>query len=132
MPWQCATGECLLIPSGPGDKSHLFTVVLGPKRFEGHGESEQVVMVSVTTIKPDFPYDPACVIRAGEHPFIEHDSYVYYREPRVESVSHVASMVETMGWLPKESCSAELRRRIVEGLLASKRVPRHVKLLLED
>lgn len=131
MGWECGLGACLLVPSGRGDKSHLFTVVLGPKLLAGHGGQQQVVMVSVTTVKPDFPHDPACVIQAGEHPFIDHESYVYYREPRVEAVDHVERMIQTMGWQPKEPCSQALCEKILQGLKVSKRVPRHIKQLID-
>lgn len=131
MSWACEQGACLLVPSGPAEFKHLFVLALGPKQLDGHGGQPNVVMVSVTSIKPDFPYDPACVIRAGEHPFITHDSYVYYRDPRVESVAHVQAMVDKAVWQGKESCSPELLERIRVGLLASTRVPRHIKKLLE-
>lgn len=129
MPWQCRPGACLLVPSGPGNKSHLFTIVLGPEQWVGYGGNDQVVMVSITTVKPDFPHDTACVIQAGEHPFIEHESYVYYREARIDSAAHVDNMIATMGWHPKEPCSPALRNRIMQGMMISKRVPRHIKLL---
>jgi len=129
--WCCGRGACLLIPSGPGEKSHLFTIVLGPKQLDGYGGSDQVVMVSVTTVKPDFPFDPACVIQAGEHPFIDRESYVYYREPRIETVAHVKKMVETLGWQPREECSPELFKKIIKGLRESKRLPRYVRTFLD-
>lgn len=131
MPWICEPGACLLVPSGPGELKHLFAVAVGPEQFDGHGVRPHVIMVSVTSIKPDFPHDPACVIRAGEHPFIRHDSFVYYREPRVEPVAHVQNMVDSASWMSQAPCSAELLERIRAGLLNSTRVPRHIKALLK-
>ena len=110
---------------------HLFAVAVGPEKFDGHGTKPHVIMVSVTSVKPDFPHDPACVIRAGEHPFIKRDSYVYYREPRIESVAHVQNMVDSASWMSQAPCSAELLERIRAGLLNSTRVPRHIKALLK-
>lgn len=130
MPWQCVQGACLLVPSGPEDYKHLFAIAVGPEQLDGHGARPHVIMVSVTTVKPEYPHDPACVIRAGEHPFIVHDSYVYYRDPRVESVDHVEKMVLTSVWQERDPCSAELLQRIRAGLLSSTRVPRHIKKLL--
>lgn len=122
-----ALGDCFLIPSG--GKNHLFTIVLGPELLDGYGQNEQVVLVSVTTIKPDAPYDPACVLRAGDHPFITHDSYVLYRKPEIRTVQEVDRMIETMGWQPREACTPEVYRRIMAGLHASKLMPRHAKVL---
>jgi len=87
-------------------------------------------MVSVTSVKPDFPHDPACVIKAGEHPFIVHDSFVYYRDPRIEPMAHVQAMVDQAVWQAKEPCSPELLARIRAGLATSVRVPRYIKKLL--
>lgn len=130
MAWQCQQGACLLVPSGPAEYKHLFAIAVGPQQLDGYGEQSQVIMVSVTSIKPDYPYDAACVIRAGEHPFVTHDSYVYYRDPRIEPVAHVENLVETAVWQVKDSCSEELLNRIRAGLLASTRVPRYIKKLL--
>lgn len=131
MSWTCEQGACLLVPSGPEEFKHLFAIAVGPKQFDGYGGQPHVVMVSVTSIKQDFPYDPACVIKAGEHPFIAHDSYVYYRDPRIEPLVHVQTMVDSAVWQCKEPCSPELLARIRKGLLESTRVPRHIKKLIE-
>lgn len=129
MAWECLPGSCLLVPSGPGDHSHLFTIALGPMVLPNHGGQEHVVMVSVTSIKADFPHDPACVLTPGDHAFLIRDSYIYYREPRVESVLHVRKMVASRTWTPHERCSKEVLDRIVDGFEHSKRVPRHIRAL---
>lgn len=65
MPWVCEPGACLLVPSGPEEFRHLFAVAVGPQQFDGYGAKPHVIMVSVTSVKPEFPFDSACVIRAG-------------------------------------------------------------------
>ncbi len=120
------------MPSGPEEYKHLFAIAVGPKALDGYGTQPHVIMVSVTTVKPQFPHDPACVIRAGEHPFVTHDSYVYYRDPRVESVAHVQNMVDNAVWQAREPCSPELLQKIRAGLLASTRVPRYIKQLIAE
>lgn len=120
----------MLVPSGPGSKSHVFIIALGPSRLDGYGSDEQVVLVSFASVHPQTNYDTACVVRAGEHPFITHDSYVYYRDPRVESVVHVNEMVERGVWTPHEPCPPDLLRRIINGFQISKRVPRYLRDLL--
>lgn len=120
-------GDCFLIPSG--GKNHLFTIVLGPATFEGYGPNEQVVLVSVTTVKPEFPHDTACILSAGDHPFITHDSYVLYRKPEVYTVQEVDKMIQTMGWQPRDACSPEMFEKVVEGMRTSKMLPRYIKAL---
>lgn len=122
-------GDCFLIPSG--GKHHLFTIVLGPKPLDGCGPSDQVIVVSVTTLRPDARHDPTCILQAGEHPFITHESYVYYRQPEVYTVDEVDKRVATMGWQGKEPCSPELYAKISDGLRRSKMVPNYIKELLK-
>ena len=100
--WQCKPGACLMIPSGPNE--HLFAVTLGPVVLEGYGPDPQVVIVSFSSVKPGLPYDNACPVPAGSHPFIVRDSYVYYREPRIYSAKTVQQRVASSQWRAGESC----------------------------
>jgi len=131
MSWQCVPGACLMIPSGPTGE-HLFTVVLGSEVVDGYGTEPQVLMVSFTSIKDDAPYDNACEVSPGEHPFITRRSYVYYREPRLEAASKVEAMVGKGIWRASTPCNAELTRKILTGFRLSKRLPRYFNKLLED
>lgn len=121
-----------MVPSGPGDHNHLFTIALGPAVLPDYGGQEHVVMVSVTSIRADFPHDPACVLMPGDHVFLIRDSYVYYREPRVESVRHVSKMVASGIWQAHENCSKEVLDKIIDGFEYSKRVPRHIRALFTE
>lgn len=131
MPWNCETGSCLLVPSGPaGD--HLFTVALGPKRLAGYGPEEQVVIVSFTSIKAGLHHDDACEIAVGDHPFIVRESYIYYREPRIYPATMVRQKVESGEWTEREPCSEDLIRKVLEGFRKSKRLPRHFNDILDE
>jgi len=131
MPWQCVPGACLMIPSGSAGE-HLFTVVLDPEIIEGYGTEPQVLIVSFTSIKDGAPYDDACEVSPGEHPFITRRSYAYYREPRLEPAAKVEAMVNTGAWRASTPCSAELTRKILAGFKRSKRLPRYFNKLIED
>lgn len=124
-------GDCFLIPSGSGSKQHIFTVVFGPCQLPQRGSADQVVMLSFTSVRPEIPYDNACLIQAGEHEFVKHLSYVYYREPRIEQLSHVIKMLETGTWRSKAKCSPELLKRIFNGAKQSSRAPRYLAKILE-
>lgn len=130
MDWVCTRGACLLIPSGWGNKSHIFAVAIGPKVFDEYGAKDQVVLVSFTSVRPGLPHDGACPVHPGEHPFVTHESYVYYRSPRVEECATVNKMVGDKLWFAKEPCSAGLLARIVDGFSRSAMVPRHIRDLL--
>ena len=92
--WSCAPGNTLLVPSGPSGL-HLFIITLGPIVLPGYGPKPQAVMVSATTIRDGIPHDSACELRAGEHPFIQHPSYIAYRYIRLDQTEHVESLVQS-------------------------------------
>lgn len=118
-----------MVPSGPNE--HLFVVTLGPMVLEGHGPEPQVVIVSFSSVKPGLPFDDACLIPAGSHPFIVRDSYIYYREPRIYPAATVEERVNSDQWRQGAPCDDELLRRILSGFRRSKRLPRHFNEILD-
>lgn len=55
--------------------AHLWTVITTPDGHEG-----TFVMVNVTTFAAH--KDTSCVLHAGDHPDIQHDSVIYYADAR--------------------------------------------------
>lgn len=122
-----ATGKTFLVPSGPGH--HLFFIVLGPIIMPMGGKEPQFVSVNATTIKENLPFDDACILNPGDHPFIRHKSYISYRYARVDTMGHLEKMKDI--WIPHEDCSPEVLERIVAGAKRSRLVRRDLKLLFK-
>ena len=75
MPYVPGRGKTLLIPSGTRkdpNKKHLFVVTTDACN------SNQHLLVPICSIVANRHHDPACELKAGEHPFLAHDSYVAY------------------------------------------------------
>ncbi len=123
--WQAVPGQTLLVPSGPG--LHLFFLILGPVVLADYGSAPQLAMVSATTLREGVPHDPACVLEAGEHPFIQHRSYLAYRYMRLDSSAHVEKMVSGAVWKPHDPCAGDILQRIVSGVCQSRLTPREYK-----
>ncbi|GAB1388231.1 MAG: hypothetical protein AMXMBFR78_09790 [Rubrivivax sp.] len=123
--WQAAPGQTLLVPSGPG--LHLFFLVLGPVVLADYGAAPQLAMVNASTLREDLPYDSACVLEVGEHPFVRRRSYLAYRHMRLDASQHVEKMVRSAVWTPHDACSTELLQRIVAGVCRSRLAPREYK-----
>lgn len=68
--WLCKEGSSLLVPSSPSGL-HLFVIALGPLVLDDYGSVPQVLMVSATTLREGLPHDDACILEAGDHPFIQ-------------------------------------------------------------
>ena len=119
-------GGTLLIASGPsGD--HLFVVVFEPKKITGYGQCEQVLLVPFCSIYPGEKYDPACILQTGDHGFLNHASYVDYRNSRIESVNHIRERIDNKIFRVHDPVSDLLLHRIQQGLDNSARVSRHIK-----
>jgi hypothetical protein len=114
-------GNTFLVPSG--GKKHLFFVAIGNIFLPECGNAPQFALAGATTLHEGDPYDPACVLEAGEHPFIRHRSYIAYRHMRFDALPHI----KQLAWTRHEDCSHELLARIVEGIFQSRLTPRHIK-----
>lgn len=128
--WDCQQGECLLVPSGPDSKKHLFVLVLPPTVLDGYGTRPHVLMMPILSIKAGMVVDDSCLLSVGDYPFISHDSFVDYRFTRLEPVAHIESCIEKGVFIVKEPCSPELLKRIIAGGLVSKRISREFKRML--
>lgn len=85
-------GGTLFIASGPtGD--HLFVILFEPRKIPGYGSGEQILLVPFCSIQPGDRHDAACIVQMGDHDFITHESYLDYRNSRIESVSHIRSRI---------------------------------------
>jgi hypothetical protein len=119
-----AKGCTLLIPSGTAvdpDGKHLFVVVTNPCTGGFH------LLVSVTSVKPNRQHDPTCLLEAGEHPFLDRQSYVFYA--KAQQLGH-AGIIKCVGsglYITKESCTAGMLKKVCEGISASAMTPRWAK-----
>lgn len=83
--------------------------------------------MSVTSIREGIPFDDACVLKVGDHPYIKHDSYISYRHLRIDPLPHVERLVKSGVWQPHIPCSDELLERIIRGVLLSRMTSRENK-----
>lgn len=77
-------------------------------------------MVPICSVLPKIRHDNACLISAGDHPFVKHESYVAYALCRVESADAMAEHVGGGYLIENQPASEVLAQRIVAGLKRSK------------
>lgn len=112
----------LLVPSGPSvdpDRKHLFILLTDPCADEEGVQA--VLMVSLSSVKPQIPYDPSCVLKAGDHPFVKRASFVDYGKARIEAVDKLLRGVKEGKLVPQPPVATEVFARICEGLVKSPR-----------
>ena len=118
----------LLIPSGPKedqDRKHLFILLTDPQDDEAGKKC--VLMVSLSSVRQGVPHDPTCILYAGDHPFVKHDSYVLYQKARLEEADKVLRGVKSGLLVPQDPMDGAVFARICKGLEESRRTP--IKLL---
>ena len=67
-----------------GKIDHLHIICTKQFFYKDTG-AQSVLAVNVSSIREKGTYDGTCVLRAGDHPFITHDSYIRYKDAVVIS-----------------------------------------------
>jgi hypothetical protein len=106
------SGRALLIREPPNIPPHLWFVVTDPR-----GTPLQVVAVMLRTAR-SFT-DDTTVLEPGDHPFIRHKSVVQYSTARFFNVGRIDMALGQGRCRLLPDMSAELLRRVREGLLRS-------------
>jgi hypothetical protein len=125
--WVPSAGATLHLPSGP--VKHLFVVLNDPKIFNNYGSAVCIVLVNLSSVPAEGMFDNTCVLKAGSHPSIIRDSYVFYRHARIEQVRDVIQRIEAGVYSPGEAIPEHLLQQIKAGLLQSPFTKREFKRL---
>lgn len=123
LPYERAT---LLVTSGPEndpERKHMFIVLTDPIKLTD-STNKQVLMVPLSSSRPNIPYyDPACILQIGDHPFIKHESFIFYREARIEDANKLLKGVAKGDFLQKDCIDQEVFDRITKGLYQTEHLP---------
>jgi hypothetical protein len=94
----------------PGSPEHLWIVVAVTPTCDA-------VIFNVSTLRNDS--DQSCVLKAGEHPFVKHDSAIAYNRGQLLPRQAFESL-QRIGWTPHVKASVEVVKRVREGALKSR------------
>ena len=118
---------CLLVhtPSASNpDLNHLGIVLTKPR--ENEGGTTEILLVKVTSVRPYVPHDKSCILVAGDHPMINHPSYIYYAQAKKYDVEIIKSgyrnTFKNYGFLEES-----VLQRVTEGLITSPQTPNILK-----
>jgi len=123
MPYQPSRKATLLIPSGSGGKpegKHLHVILTDACKDDLH------LFGSIASIYPDQFHDPTCIIKAGEHKFIKHDSYFVYRRLVTVGGNHLTVCVDGWVYLKNDPITDALYNHICDGIDKSEFTPRGI------
>ena len=130
--WVPCAGATLHMPSGPslGSGKHLFIVLNDPKLFANYGPALCIALVSLSSVPAqEVRFDETCILRAGCHPSVRHDTYVYYKGTRMEQLRDVLKRLDDGLYTPGEPIEPTLLLTVKAGLLKSPFTKREFKQL---
>lgn len=110
--------------AGGDEKRHLRIVITNPD-----AELNQVV-VSVTTLKCPSVQDCACVLKAGDHHFIKHDSIVDYKRTIIMSSVEIFNGINRGLLIDKQNVEPEVLKRIITAAKQSRYIPPEIKNMI--
>lgn len=115
-------GDTFILDPEGGTNSHIWVVLAvdRPDMCE-----DWAIIVSITSVKPETRKfaDLTCVVDVGDHPFLTHESYVYYGD--IQEVE-VRRLLGGLG-ARRQPCSADFLKRLREGVHASPRTKKRFK-----
>ena len=107
-------------------RSHLWIIVSDPQI-----DPEQVLIINVTSSTD--PPDNACILRAGEHPFIERETYVYYGKAWVVSLGQLQLARDCKRLKIQRPVSQDVLKRIRQGAIESEYISlKHRQILIDQ
>lgn len=74
-------------------------------------------------LKPGRYHDPACVLNVGDHPFIQHPSYMLYRLSETMRSDRIGKFVDLKYYLIRDDWDPAVFQRIIDGIRGSDDTP---------
>jgi len=122
--YQVLRKGAILIPTGPCD--HLHIICSNPA-FYPRNVKDCVLAVNLSTTTPILDYDKTCILQNGEHPFIKHDSYVFYKKAEILGVDSISRNIADGTFSTHQPFNDVVFERILSGFAVSQEVRPKIK-----
>lgn len=113
-------GSTFLLTRGTCEVPHLWVILWGPA-----GVARAFLAVYLTTLRSHS--DRSCILAAGEHPFIQHDTAVAYGAVQRWTDEKLAELVARGVAKPRPPVSPAVLDRLRAGFFASQRTPHAIR-----
>lgn len=110
-----AAGTAFLATDPRSRREHLWVVLSDPKIGR-----DRVLIANITSL--DKYKERACVVQRGEHPWVTHDSCVFYEESRITSLDNLYLGKDKGLFKLADPVTPALLKRMRDGILDSTRV----------
>lgn len=119
----------IMIPTGPC--YHLHVICNDPV-FYPRTQKDSVLLVNISTVNPLINYDQTCLLNAGDHPFIKHESYVYYRKADIFGTHSIQRSIADGSFIADAPFRQEVFEQILSGFSTSREVSLKIKRFYEN
>lgn len=118
------TKACTVYGDVGGRGGHLIVVCNDPVMYKGDfGEWEAILTVNITSWHNTKNDDSTCILDKGDHSFIKHKSFVYYRYAVPTRSIPFSEKIENGELVPMEILSPLVFQRILNGFEISPYTP---------
>jgi hypothetical protein len=94
--------------------------------FMSSAANRTQLIVSITSWTNDL-CDATCIVQQHEHPWLRHQSYVFYRKARIEAATTLENGLRQGIFEPLPDMNAQTFLRIRNGVCTSPQTPRKIK-----
>ena len=105
-------------------KRHLKIILTEPNA------SGLVVVATVFTLRREKKQEMDCVLKAGDHPFIRHDSIVAFSDAKALPAMDILAKLQSGELIRKEEMSASVFERVLQAAKASSGMFPRIKSML--
>ena len=106
-----------------GFSDHLIIICTDPLFYRDYG-CEAVLSVNVTSWREGLSFnDPSCILDVGDHPYIKHKSFVFYKQSVPLRVPGLIEKVQSGDLIPMGFLSASVLQRVLDGFEKSDQTP---------
>ncbi len=106
-------GDTFLMPAPGGAATpHLWIVITEPD-----AASSLCAIVSVTTLRNS--KDQTVILRIGDHPFIRHDSTIFYGDAMIVDARRLENEIAAGLAVRRDQCPAAILKLVQQGVAAS-------------
>ena len=109
-------GDTFLLTRGTGEVPHPWVILWGPA-----GAARAFLAVHLTTLRAHS--DRSCILTAGEHPFVHHETAVSCGAVQRWTDEKLAELAARGIAKPRQPISAQVLERLRAGFFGSQRTP---------
>lgn len=135
MGFVAARRAVLLVPSPPAwavkDILHPYVAITDGADIDGYPK-DSLILVSLSSVKPDRRHATTCVLPAGCHAAIPLESFARYDKTQFVASAHIQQGIARGRFIARDPLDDGLCRLLEDGILASDKTPLFLKKIYAE